>query len=153
MDRSAGVTVNVYFPAGEGRWEGKGCVDKVIGERAQPSTPAPARDEPAGDGDGGGMELRFDPLMLLGIGTAHAQGTPDISLKTPAIQEIQARMAVRFDSSLSAHFDSGALGFTGTGQVAVRDASKIALSERVGVNKAVADQTRDASAVDRKRTL
>src|SRR3546814_5809343 len=92
---------------------------------------SPASDGPAGDG--GGMVLRFDPLMLLGIGTAHAQGTPDISLKTPAIQAIQARMAGRFDSSLRAHFDSGALGFTGNGEVAVRDASKIALSERVAV--------------------
>src|SRR3546814_3051276 len=96
------------------------------------------------------MALRFDPLMLLGIGTAHAQGTPDISLKTPAIQAIQARMAGRFDSPLRAHFDSGALGFTGNGEVAVRDASKIALSERVAVNKAFADQKRDARAVYRE---
>src|SRR3546814_3412117 len=95
------------------------------------------------------MVLRFDPLMLLGIGTAHAQGTPDISLKTPAIQAIQARMAGRFDSSLRAHFDSGALGFTGNGDVAVRDASKIALSERVAVNKAVADPNQTGSATHR----
>src|SRR3546814_3748100 len=73
--------------------------------------------------------LRFDPLMLLGIGTAHAQGTPDISLKTPAIQAIQARMAGRFDSSLRAHFDSGALGFTGNGEVAVRRLEDRARSE------------------------
>src|SRR3546814_16243838 len=59
-------------------------------------------------------------------------------------------MAGRFDSSLRAHFDSGALGFTGNGEVAVRDASKIALSERVAVNKAVADQNRDARAVYRE---
>ncbi len=145
---TACVTINVYFPAAEAREAAKEFVDKVIGEDAQPSTPAPASDEPAGDG--GGMVLRFDPLMLLGIGTAHAQGTPDISLKTPAIQAIQARMAGRFDSSLRAHFDSGALGFTGNGEVAVRDASKIALSERVAVNKAVADQNRDARAVYRE---
>src|SRR3546814_17376560 len=122
-------------------------VDKVIGEDAQPSTPAPASDEPAGDGDGGGMVLRFDPLMLLGIGTAHAQGTPDISLQTPAIQAIQARMAGRFDSSLRAHFASGALGFTGNCEVAVRDASKIALSERVAVTTAATDTHRAPRAV------
>src|SRR3546814_19245260 len=81
---TACVTINVYFPAAEAREAAKEFVDKVIGDDAQPSTPAPASDEPAGDG--GGMVLRFAPLMLLGIGTAHAQGTPDISLQTPAIQ-------------------------------------------------------------------
>jgi len=145
---TACVTINVYFPAAEAREAAKEFVEKVIGEDAQPSTPVPENDEPAGDG--GGMALRFDPLMLLGIGTAHAQGTPDISLKTPAIQAIQARMASRFDASLRKHFDSGALGFTADGEVAVRDASKIALSERVAVNKAVADQNRDSRAVYRE---
>jgi len=145
---TACVTINVYFPAAEAREAAKEFVDKVIGEDAQPSTPLPPSEEPAGDG--GGMVLHFDPLVLLGIGTAHAQGTPDISLKTPAIQAIQARMAGRFDSSLRRHFDSGALGFTGNGEVAVRDASKIALSDRVAVNKAVADQNRDARAVYRE---
>lgn len=145
---TACVTINVYFPAAEAREAAKEFVDKVIGEDAQPSTPLPPPEEPAGDG--GGMALRFDPLLLLGIGTAHAQSRPDISLKTPAIQAIQARMASRFDSSLRKHFDSGALGFTANGEVAVRDASKIALPERVAVNKAVADQNRDARAVYRE---
>lgn len=145
---TACVTINVYFPAAEAREAAKEFVDKVIGEDAQPSAPLPPDEEPAGDG--GGMVLHFDPLSLLGIGTAHAQGTPDISLKTPAIQAIQARMAGRFDSALRKHFDSGALGFTGNGEVTVRDASKIALSDRVSVNKAVADQNRDARAVYRE---
>src|SRR3546814_2801908 len=60
---TACVTINVYFPAAEAREAAKEFVDKVIGDDAQPSTPAPASDEPAGDG--GGMVLRFDPLMLL----------------------------------------------------------------------------------------
>lgn len=145
---TACVTINVYFPAAEAREAAKEFVDKVIGEDAQPSVPAPESDQPAGDG--GGMALRFDPLMLLGIGTAQAQGTPDITIKTPAIQSIQARMASRFDGSLRKHFDAGALGFTGNGEVAVRDAAKIPLAERVAVNKAVADQNRDARAVYRE---
>jgi uncharacterized protein YdbL (DUF1318 family) len=144
---TACVTINVYFPAAEAREAAKEFVDKVIGEDAQPSMPAPA---PEDQDSGGGMALRFDPLMLLGIGTAHAQGTPDITIKTPAIQAIQARMAGRFDATLRRHFDSGALGFTGNGEVAVRDASKIALPDRVKVNQAVADQNRDARAVYRE---
>ncbi|MDN5782378.1 MAG: YdbL family protein [Luteimonas sp.] len=145
---TACVTINVYFPAAEAREAAKEFVDKVIGEDAQPSTPAPAPEDQ--DSGGGGMVLRFDPLMLLGIGTAHAQGAPDITIKTPAIQAIQARMAARFDGTLRKHFDAGALGFTGNGEVAVRDASKIALPDRVKVNQAVAEQNRDAKAVYRE---
>jgi hypothetical protein len=144
---TACVTINVYFPAAEAREAAKEFVDKVIGDDAQQQAPAPA---PEDNDNGGGMALRFDPLMLLGIGTAHAQGTPDITIKTPAIQAIQARMASRFDGTLRKHFDSGALGFTGRGEVAVRDASKIALPERVAVNQAVAEQNRDANAVYRE---
>src|SRR5690606_32255582 len=100
--------------------------------------------EPTPD-DGGGMAvLSFDPLLLLGIAPAHAQGQPDITIKTPAIQAIQSRMAGRFDGTLRKHFDSGALGFTNDGLVSVRDAAKIGLSERAAVNQAVAAQNRDA---------
>src|SRR3546814_16816515 len=89
---TACVTINVYFPAAEAREAATEFVDKVIGEDAQPSTPAPASDEPAGDGDGGGMALRFDPLTLPGIGTAHAKGTPNTTRQHPASQTTHARL-------------------------------------------------------------
>lgn len=138
---TACVTINVYFPAAEAKEAAKEFVEKVIGDDAQPSAPAP---------DGGGMAMDFDPLMLIGIGSAYAQDKPDITIKTPAIQAIQARMKSRFDSALRKHFDSGALGFTGDGLVSVRDAAKIPLGDRVAVNQAVADQNRDSKAVYRE---
>ena len=147
---TACVTINVYFPAAEAREAAKEFVEKVIGEDAMPSQPAPPAPESKSKSDGGGMALRFDPLMLLGIAPAYAQSQPDITIKTPAIQAIQSRMASRFDATLREHFDSGALGFTGDGEIAVRDASKIALPDRVKVNQAVADQNRDARAVYRE---
>jgi len=148
---TACVTINVYFPAAEAKEAAKEFVEKVIGDEA-------IQDDNGGGGDGGGMAMllprielpAIDPLALVGIGTAHAQGQPDITIRTPAIQAIQSRMASRFDSTLSAHFDSGALGFTGDGLVTVRDAGKLALKDRVGVNQAVADQNRDAKAVYRE---
>ena len=147
---TACVTINVYFPAAEAKEAAKEFVEKVIGDEA-------AKDDDAGGGDGGMAMLlpsidmpRIDPLALVGIGTAHAQGQPDITIRTPAIQAIQSRMASRFDSTLSAHFDSGALGFTGDGLVTVRDAGKLQLKDRVKVNQAVADQNRDAKAVYRE---
>ena len=141
---TACVTINVYFPAAEAKEAAKEFVEKVIGEDSAKKPDA---------GGGGGMASvlqRIDPLSLIGIGSAYAQGAPDITIRTPAIQAIQARMESRFDSTLKAHFDSGALGFTNDGLVNVRDAAKIALKDRVGANEAVADQNRDAKAVYRE---
>lgn len=143
---AACVTINVYFPAAEAKAAAREFVEKVIDE-AQPATPD---EKPAGDKGGGGMAFRFDPLSLIGIGEAKAQGAPDITIKTPAIQAIQSRMESRFNSTLRAGFDSGALGFTGDGLITVRDASKLALKDRVAMNTAVADDNRDRKAVYRE---
>ena len=142
---TACVTINVYFPAAEAKEAAKEFVEKVIGEDA-----AKKPDEGGGGGGMASLLQRIDPLSLVGIGTAHAQGAPDITIRTPAIQAIQARMESRFDGTLKAHFDAGALGFTNDGLVSVRDAAKIALKDRVAANQAVADQNRDAKAVYRE---
>ena len=147
---AACVTINVYFPAAEAKEAAKQFVEKVIGDQAQPAQPAPEAPKPESNPPGGMAALGFDPLMLLGIGEARAQSAPDITIKTPAIQAIQARMASRFDSDLRGGFDSGALGFTRDGLVVVRDAGKLALKDRVAVNQAVADDNRDRKAVYRE---
>ena len=147
---TACVTINVYFPAAEAREAARQFVEKVIGEDAAPA--------PETGNDGGmamvvptrGPAFDFDPLMLVGIGTAHAQSTPDITIRTPAIQAIQARMEARFNSTLRAGFDSGALGFGSDGLIVVRDAGKLALKDRVAINQAVADDNRDRKAVYRE---
>ena len=143
---AACVTINVYFPAAEAKAAAKEFVEKVIDE-AQPATP----EQKPNDG-GGGMAVRFDfdPLALIGIGEARAQAAPDITIKTPAIQAIQARMEARFNSTLRAGFDSGALGFTSDGLITVRDASRLELKDRVAMNTAVADDNRDRKAVYRE---
>lgn len=141
------VTINVYFPAAEAKEAAREFVENVIGDEARPAQPEPGSTPP------GGMamrELRFDPWMLLGIGSAQAQSQPDITIRTPAIQAIQARMESRFNSTLRPHFDSGALGFAGNGTIVVRDASALAIKDRVAVNAAVADDNRDRNAVYRE---
>ncbi|MES2669225.1 MAG: YdbL family protein [Pseudomonadota bacterium] len=146
---TACVTINVYFPAAEAKEAAKVFVEKVINDAA--AAPKP-------EGGGGGMALeaphldlpRFDPLMLIGISPAYAQGQPDFNIQTPAITAIQSRMEQRFDSALRPHFDSGALGFTEDGLVVVRDAAALALKDRVPVNTAVADENRDRKAVYRE---
>ncbi|KGM52410.1 hypothetical protein N792_04785 [Lysobacter concretionis Ko07 = DSM 16239] len=150
---TACVTINVYFPAAEAREAAKEFVDKVIGEEV----PAAA---PADDKSGGPSAMlapmswrqlasRVDVYALVGIGSAHAQ-SPDISIKTPAIQAIQSRMAARFNSTLRAGFDAGALGFASDGTIVVRDASKLALKDRAQIQQAVAEDNRDRNAVYRE---
>ena len=140
---SACVTINVYFPAAEVQEAAREFVEKVIGdEAAAPSTPVD--DVPPAASNGGGMAL-----LSFFIGSAQAQ-TPDITIRTPAIQAIQARMAQRFQGQLATHFDSGALGFGRDGLIVVRDAGKLGLKDRATVNQAVADDNRDRAAVYRE---
>lgn len=149
---TACVTINVYFPAAEARDAAREFVEKVISE---PDAKPAEEQAPTG----GGMALqrrldfgnaRIDPWMLLGIGSAQAQSAPDITIKTPTIQAIQTRMETRFNETLRAGFDSGALGFTDDGLITVRDPSKIQLKDRVAMNAAVADDNRDRKAVYRE---
>lgn len=143
---SACVTINVYFPAAEAKEAAREFVEKVIDESDKDEVKAP--------GNGGMATLQerfdFDPWVLLGIGSAQAQGAPDITIKTPAIQAIQARMESRFNNTLRAGFDSGALGFTSDGLISVRDAGRLELKDRVAMNAAVADDNRDRKAVYRE---
>lgn len=133
---SACVTINVYFPAAEAQQAAREFVEDVIGEKSG----APA---PEGDGSGGFALLDFF------IGAAHAQDV-DITIETPAIRAIQQRMEQRFQGTLRAHFDSGALGFTNDALITVRDASQIPLNQRAAVNQAVAEDNRDRAAVYRE---
>lgn len=149
---TACVTINVYFPAAEAKEAAKEFVDKVIGDDAPASEAKPAPQTPGGQGGSASLHSprSFDWLALIGIGTAYAQESADISIKTPAIQAIQNRMATRFQTQLGAGFDAGALGLTRDGMVEVRDASKLALKDRVAITQAVADDNRDRKAVYRE---
>ncbi len=151
---TACVTINVYFPAAEAKEAAREFVEKVIGDEAQ-TAPPKSPDKPGGQSayvpaPQRALASRIDWLSLVGIGTAYAQDEPDVTLKTPAIQAIQSRMASRFESTLRSHFDSGALGFANDGTIDVRDAAQIPLPQRVAVNQAVAEQNRDAKAVYRE---
>ena len=142
---AACVTINVYFPAAEAKEAAKEFVDKVIGEDGQTV--------PKTEKSGGGMAMlqrRVDLWSVLGVGSAYAQSAPDITINTPAIRAIQSKMEDRFNSSLRAGFDAGALGFSSDGLITVRDASKLPLKDRVAINSAVADDNRDRKALYRE---
>lgn len=137
------VTINVYFPAAAAERAAEQFVDQVFGEmpleRKSPE-PEPA---PVPGHSPGAM------LLDLAVPSAQAQEA-NINIKTPQIQAIQARMRQRFGDTLAAHFESGALGLTRDGMVAMRDANAVPMAQRAAVNKAVADENRDRAAVYRE---
>ncbi|GAB2657433.1 YdbL family probable chaperone protein [Arenimonas aestuarii] len=135
------VTINVYFPAAEAQEAAEEFVEKVLGEDAAAAEGEPQAFVPA-------RRPAWSPMSLL-ISSAHAQQA-DITIRTPAIQAIQDRMAARFQSGLQAHFDSGALGFGNDGLVVLRDPAKVPLKDRVSVNQLVAEDNRDRNAVYRE---
>ena len=147
---TACVTINVYFPAAEAKEAAKEFVENVIGDAVPDTQPAPKPSMPGGSALLRESHRQFNWLALVGIGTAHAQERADISIQTPAIQAIQSRMAARFQGQLQAGFDAGALGLTKDGMVEVRDASRLALKDRVAITQAVADDNRDRKAVYRE---
>ena len=85
-------------------------------------------------------------LLLLSAG---AFAAADLEVNTPAIAAIKASMQARH-GKLAAFYASGAVGLTRDGNVAVRDAGVVPLSERQGVNNLVADENRDRAALYRE---
>lgn len=140
---AACVTINVYFPAAEAQEAAEEFVEKVLNDGADAAAPEgqPQAYLPA-------PKRGWNPLSLL-VSDAQAQQA-DITIRTPAIQAIQDRMAARFRSGLQPHFDSGALGFGNDGLVVLRDPGKVPLKDRVAVNQLVAEDNRDRNAVYRE---
>lgn len=127
---AACVTINVYFPAAAAEKAADKFINGVIGESAAETTT-------------GGWVLNLSP-----IASAHAQANLDID--APAVRAVQQRMSERFSSTLEAHFNSGAIGLTNDGLVALRDASAVPLPARAKLNAAIAEENKDRNAVYRE---
>lgn len=157
------VTINVYFPAAAAQKAAEKFIGNVIGPDAQSHDQSPQQDNsqqpPAsgtssgasGSGNGSGnMPLAARLLNALVPTASAAEMQPDIKIQTPEIDAIQTRMRNRYDGSLKSLLDTGAVGFTHDGLVAVRDASKAPLAQRAQMNATVADENRDRTAVYRQ---
>ncbi len=162
------VTINVYFPAAEVQEAAEAFVEDVIGAAAEDNTGGGMAHRDAAPNNTSAWvnatlrgeaatparvfshtELRFDPIGFL-ISDAQAQQNVDIRIRTPAIQAIQQRMAERFQGTLAALFDAGALGFGNDGMIVLRDPAKVSLAQRTAANQAVAEENRDRAAVYRE---
>lgn len=142
------VTINVYFPEAAAQKAADQFVGKVLGEGT--TAPAPAtKEKPAPAADG--QRPRPSAMLLdLLIPAAYAADTPNIRIQTAASEAISGRMQQRFQGDLGSLLDSGAVGFTRDGLVAMRDAAKVPLSQRAQANATVADENRDRDALYRE---
>ncbi len=139
------VTINVYFPEAAAQKAADQFIGNVL-DSAGKSTPPPAQNPPP-------APPRQPPaamLLNLLIPSAAAAEVPNIRIQSAAIDAIRDRMRDRFESQLDPLLDSGAVGFTNDGMVAMRDAGKVPLSQRAQANAAVADENRDRAALYRE---
>ncbi len=81
-------------------------------------------------------------LLNLLVPAAEAQASPNLDVSDPQIRAVTASMQQRF-AELRKYFDSGVIGLTADGQVAVRDQNAIPLAERAVVARLVAEDNRD----------
>jgi len=141
------VTINVYFPEAAAQKAADQFIGTVL-DNAAPA-PTPKNDEPAPPPKKGSQPSAMLLVDLL-IPAAYAADTPNLRIQTATTEAIQGRMQARFHDTLAPLFNSGALGFTQDGLVAVRDAGKVPLDQRAGLNAAVADENRDRNALYRE---
>jgi len=146
------VTINVYFPAVAAERAADRIIDDVWGRQQQQSPP------PARSGDEAPLSPqsyhRLSPLALLAgvlelVVPAANAAEPDIDISSPSVQRIRSSMENRH-RQLVAYYESGAVGLTSDGLVALRDPNEVPLAERNAVRKLVADESADRSALYRE---
>ena len=131
------VTINVYFPAAAAEEAADKIIEEVWGEDAEKTSGAGSA----------GARLAWRVLDWL-VPAAHAQ-TANLDISSPAIGKIEASMKARH-AQLLPYYNSGAIGLTDNGLVAVRDPKAIPLNARQRVNQLVADDNRDRMALYRE---
>lgn len=142
---TACVTINVYFPAAAAEQAADKIIEEVWGEgTGKAATGKSSKADAIADGARRVARLFVDWL----IPAAHAQQA-NLDISSPAIGKIEASLKARH-AQLLPYLNSGAVGLTADGLVAVRDAKSIALNERKTVNQLVADDNRDRAALYRE---
>lgn len=139
------VTINVYFPAAAAEEAADKIIEEVWGDDAGKTTGEQSSDAGGPVGPG----ARFARMILDWVVPAARAQQANLDISSPAIGKIEASMKARHPQLLP-HYNSGAIGLTGNGLVAVRDAKAIPLSARKTVNQLVADDNRDRRALYRE---
>lgn len=152
------VTVNVYFPAAEAQRAADKIIDAVTGSatpapgngsgESKPQATTPATQPPSTRAGAPRTEslLAAAGVRVLDalIPAAQAAGHANLDISTPQVRAIIADMHQRFQV-LKPYFESGVVGVTANGTIAVRDQSSVPLLQRATLAQSVAQQNQDLS--------
>src|SRR3977135_125346 len=149
---AACVTVNVHFPAAAAEQAADRIIDTVTSqpggtkpnnETDRTKTPPNSRLTPDRPSASPPVLLAAAGALLnLLIPAAEAQASPNLDVSDPQTRAVTASMQQRF-GELKKYFDTGVIGLTADGQVAIRDQNAIPLAERAVVARLVAEDNRD----------
>lgn len=82
-------------------------------------------------------------LLILAICFSHwSYAAANLEINTPAINALKNSMQSRH-AKLAAHYNSGAVGLTSNGMIAVRNAKAVPLKHRQGINAMVSAENAD----------
>ena len=142
---AACVTVNVYFPAAAAEQAADRIIDTVTSQQKPNETTPPKNPPNSRVAPAGGQPVLLaaaGALLNLLIPAAQAQGSLNLDVSGPEIRAVTASMQQRF-GQLKKYFDSGVIGLTTDGLVAVRDQNAVPLAERAVVTRLVTEDNRD----------
>jgi len=148
---TACVTINVYFPVKAAEKAADQIIDKVWGEKEEPTEdkPEPTEDkqEPTTPSPSESLTPKSSSLVYwlaygfdIIIPPAYAEANLDIS--SSAIKSIHKRMRKRH-GKLSQFYGNGAIGLTNDALIVLRNSSKVPLKKRRTVKNWVNAENKD----------
>ncbi|ADE15531.1 conserved hypothetical protein [Nitrosococcus halophilus Nc 4] len=143
---AACVTINIYFPAAAAEKAADRIIEDVWEQDATTpaAPPPPAEQESAAPPPPSAWSRLLDFLL-----TPAAAAEPNLDISSPAIERLTASMERRHHQ-LRPYFQSGAIGLTHDGLVAIREAQGIPLKDRTRVNQLIAAENNDRNALYRE---
>ena len=141
---AACVTINIYFPAAQAEQAAEAIVKEIMGAPAAPKPEA----APAGEKDKGaavgrpGVFLRIASATLDVLVAPAWAGAPDFNIDTAEIRRLRAQMKARHPQ-MAPLYDTGAVGFTRSALVALRDPQAVPLKQRNQAKTLVDEENAD----------
>lgn len=144
---AACVTINVYFPAAAAEKVADKVIDTVTRHDDAPAATPAAKPPTSGITPRAAEWPQQFASRLLGVfvASAHAQNA-DLDISSPEVRALTASMQQRF-GQLEKFFQSGAVGLTANGMIAVREQSAVSLADRALVARLVAEDNKDRAAL------
>ena len=145
---TACVTINIYFPAAAAEKAADAIIKEILDSGVEPQLiePQARLGQPLPEWVGNLKPVVNWLVPTAQAGQAAQANGANLHIKSAAIDKLRVSMKQRF-KKLQPHFNSGALGFSSDGLVALRDVSALPLSQRAKLNPLLAAENRDRKAL------